>query len=178
MNNYFIVISILVALTLIFLAVMNSDKDTEKISINSFEECVEMGYPILESYPEQCVSPEKTFTRDIGNEFEKIDLIMVESPRPNTEIQSPFLVKGTARGYWYFEASFPIRLFDSNGKEIALAIATAKNDWMTTEFVPFEATLEFEKPETKRGVMVFEKDNPSGLPENDDYLIMSIVFSE
>ena len=43
---------------------------------------------------------------------------------------------------------------------------------MTEEFVPFEAVLEFDDsqiPENK-GVLVLKKDNPSGLPENDDAL--------
>jgi hypothetical protein len=177
-KKYYISTTILIVLSAIFLLSIIFNKDTENISINNFEECVAMGYRIIESYPEQCISPKKTFTKDIGNELEKIDLIMIESPRPNMEIQSPFLIKGVARGYWYFEASFPIRLFDANGKEIALAIATAKSDWMTTEFVSFEAILEFDKPDTKSGVIVFEKDNPSDLRDNDDYLIMPIVFSE
>lgn len=34
--------------------------------IDSFEECVDAGYPVAESYPEQCVSPDGTFTRPAG----------------------------------------------------------------------------------------------------------------
>jgi len=37
--------------------------------INSFEECAQAGYPILESYPEQCHTPDgKSFTRLITNQ--------------------------------------------------------------------------------------------------------------
>lgn len=37
--------------------------------INSYEECVEAGNPILETYPEQCKTPDgKTFTRQLTQE--------------------------------------------------------------------------------------------------------------
>jgi len=145
--------------------------------INSFAECVVAGYPVMESYPQQCKTPDgKTFVEDIGNELEKADLIRVNNPRPNQMISSPLVLEGEARGFWFFEASFPVRLFDGAGKEIAIAIAQAKGEWMTEEFVPFGATLEFAKPTTASGTLVFEKDNPSGLPEHDDSLIMPIRF--
>lgn len=35
--------------------------------ISSFEECVEAGYPVMESYPRQCrIANGTTFTEDIG----------------------------------------------------------------------------------------------------------------
>ena len=38
-----------------------------KIAINSYEECVAAGYPIMESYPEQCKTPDgRTFVRVIA----------------------------------------------------------------------------------------------------------------
>lgn len=109
-------------------------------------------------------------------EFCKTDLICVNNPKPNQEISSPLVLEGEARGNWFFEASFPIRLFDSNGKELAVAVAQAQDEWMTEEFVPFRATMEFEVPTTATGTLVFEKDNPSGLPEHADSLIMPIRF--
>ncbi len=118
----------------------------------------------------------KTYTEDIGNELEKQDLIKITNPRPNQLVQSPFLIRGEARGYWFFEASFPIKLFDANGKLLGVAIAQAKSDWMTEKFVPFEATLEFEMPTTKKGTLILEKDNPSDLPENADELRIPIGF--
>ena len=110
--------------------------------------------------------------------MEKIDLIKLEYPRPGVSISSPLQIKGEARGYWYFEANFPVRLFDSDGNEISVAIAEAKNDWMTTDFVPFEATMYFDVPNTEKGKIVFEKSNPSDLPENSDFLEIPIIFSK
>ena len=44
------------------------------------------------------------------------------------------------------------------------------------EFVPFSINIEFNKPATERGWVVFEKDNPSGLPENADSLKIPVAF--
>lgn len=108
----------------------------------------------------------------------KADLIRVATSGPREEVISPLTVKGEARGYWFFEASFPVKLFDGNGREIAVGIAQAEKEWMTTDFVPFSATLAFTKPSTATGTLVFEKDNPSGLPEHDDALRIPIVFKK
>ena len=146
-------------------------------NINNFEECVSAGYPVLESYHRQCKTPEgKTFTEDIGNELEKSDLIKVNTPRPNQNIQSPIVIEGEARGLWFFEASFPVKLLDGNGNLIATTIAQAQGDWMTEDFVPFEAELHFELPATEKGTLILEKDNPSGLPENADELRIPVKF--
>lgn len=74
------------------------------------------------------------------------------------------MVNGQARGNWYFEASFPVHLFDANGVEIAVTPAQAQADWMTEDFVPFAATLTFSHPSTLTGTLVLENDNPSGDP--------------
>lgn len=104
-------------------------------------------------------------------------LIHVDRPVANTLVASPLAIGGEARGNWYFEASFPVRLLDGNGKEIAVGIAQAQGDWMTTEFVPFETKLIFTNPSTPTGTLVFQKDNPSGLPEHDDELRVPVRFT-
>mgnify|MGYP001570776670 CR=1 FL=1 len=105
------------------------------------------------------------------------DLLRVDTPLADAVISSPLTISGAARGTWYFEASFPIKLLDGSGKEIAVAIAQAQSDWMTTEFVPFSAILTFTAPTTSNGTLVFHKDNPSGLPENDDSFSLPIKFT-
>jgi hypothetical protein len=108
----------------------------------------------------------------------KEDLIQVESPQANNTVSSPLMIKGKARGYWFFEASFPIKLYDDNGESLAMTIAQAQGDWMTEEFVPFTAELKFENPKTEKGMLVLEKDNPSGLPENADELKIPVLFTK
>lgn len=103
-------------------------------------------------------------------------LIRVDTPIPNQEIESPLKIRGEARGFWFFEASFPIELVDANGKQISLAVAQAQNEWMTEDFVPFETTMTFNAPETKTGTLILKKDNPSGLPEHDAEFKVPVFF--
>ena len=154
-----------------------SGNKTEKIT--NFNECVSAGYPMMESYPRQCKMLDgKTFREDIGNELEKDNLIRISEPRPNALVKSPLVVRGMARGNWFFEASFPVRLFDGNGEALARSVAQAKSNWMTNEFVPFEATLSFETPTATTGTLLLDKDNPSGFPENRDALRVPVRFKQ
>ena len=91
--------------------------------------------------------------------------IKVTSPRRNETIKSPYKITGEARGSYYFEGSFPIKLLDDSDQVIATTIAKAKGDWMTDQFVPFTATLTF-TPKMPHGfaTLVFSNDNPSGNP--------------
>ena len=113
---------------------------------------------------------------DIGNVNEKKDLITIQTPLPNDRIVSPLEIRGAARGYWFFEASFPIYLYNEAGVEIAHGVATATESWMTEDFVPYKATLEFTSPLEGTGKLTLKKDNPSGLPENDDELYIPVKF--
>ena len=103
-------------------------------------------------------------------------LIQVFLPLPNQQVASPLKVSGKAVGNWYFEESFPIMILDANGEKLGVVPAQAQSDWMTTEFVPFEATLTFDKPTTKTGTLVLMKDNPSGLPEYDNSISIPVSF--
>lgn len=94
-------------------------------------------------------------------------LIKVDNPQPNQNMQSPFVVKGQAKGVWYFEATFPVKLLDEKGNIIKQTFAQAQGDWMTENFVPFESTLTFSIDKNQKGTLVLEKDNPSGLSENE-----------
>ncbi|MFW6084701.1 MAG: Gmad2 immunoglobulin-like domain-containing protein [Gemmatimonadota bacterium] len=108
---------------------------------------------------------------------EHADLVRLESPEPLAVIESPLEVSGRARGFWYFEASFPVVLVDWDGLIIAEGVATADGEWMTEEFVPFHSTLEFETPEYgERGTLILQKHNASGLPEHDDALEVPVRF--
>lgn len=83
------------------------------------------------------------------------------------EATSPLVLRGEARGTWFFEGSFPVRLLAEDGTEVASGFVTARGEWMTEGFVPFEGELEFSVPGPTRAVLVLERDNPSGLPEHD-----------
>jgi hypothetical protein len=102
--------------------------------------------------------------------------VKVEFPKSGDIVKSPLEIKGEARGNWFFEASFPVVLIGSDEKIITQGIATAKSDWMTENFVPFEAKLEFSTPAVSEGFLILKKDNPSGLPENDAEVKIPVQF--
>lgn len=154
----------------------SQDYKLELKSVNTFQECLDAGQPIMESYPRQCNYGGKNFVEDIGNELQKADLIRLDNPRPNQKITTPLIVAGEARGNWFFEASFPVTLYDSNNNLLGTGIATAQGDWMTTNFVPFYVSMTFSTPTTPTGSLILKKDNPSGLPEHDDQLIVPVLF--
>ncbi len=112
---------------------------------------------------------------------EYADKIILNSPLTNTTVNSPLLITGKARGSWFFEASFPIYLLDAHGNMLGQGIAQAQSDWMTSNFVPFEAIITFTAdPQIigDAGMLVLQKDNPSGLPENDDALKVPVIIGE
>jgi len=152
----------------------SANLDNDKIK--NFEECAAAGYPVEEIYPAQCFADGKSFTENIGNEMELLDLIKIYSPRPNARIASPLTISGQARGKWFFEADFPVKLFDENNNEIGQAIAQAQSDWMTEDFVEFLAVIEFDAPTTTTGTLILAKDNPSDLPEYNNQLIVPVKF--
>jgi hypothetical protein len=104
------------------------------------------------------------------------DLIQVSNPAPHDTVTSPLVVEGKARGPWYFEASFPVRLLDANGNELVVVPAQAQDSWMTEDFVPFKATLTFTKPTTATGTLILKNDNPSGTAENDKEIRIPVTF--
>lgn len=102
--------------------------------------------------------------------------IVVQTPEADDVVKSPLTIKGKARGPWYFEASFPVKLLDANNVVLAQGAAQAQGDWMTTSFVPFSITLTFPQPNTSTGTLVLQKDNPSGDPQNDDSISLPVSF--
>ena len=122
------------------------------------------------------VSPSPTASPSASTTPEPTSDIEINSPVPGATISSPLVLTGSARGTWYFEASFPVKLYNSQGVLIAQTPAQAQGEWMTTNFVPFSATLVFNNPGTPTGMLVFEKDNPSGLPEHAASVSFEIKF--
>lgn len=115
----------------------------------------------------------------------KADLIKVSGPMPLMVIESPLMLSGQARGGWYFEASAPVSLVNWDGLIIAESHVEAQGNWMTSEFVPFTGTLTFTSPYKdgdpdfmKRGILIFQKDNPSGEAANDDALEIPVRFAQ
>ncbi len=177
-----ITLGILVILVLIIFSALYFYFQEKKAiaTIQTFEECKENGFPIQESYPARCMTPDgRSFVEQVVVNGQDIhtNLIQVEYPKPGETIKSPIVLKGQARGYWFFEASFPVELLDSHGKTLVQKSAQAQDDWMTENFVPFLVTLNFTSTTSQSAVIVLHRDNPSGLPENDDSISIPVVIS-
>lgn len=164
----FIIIGIYSAL---FNRVPSNDK---KVEVRDFESCISTGNSVIESYPRRCIYEGSEFIEDIGNVLDKADFIRLDSPHPNDKVKSPLLIKGEARGQWFFEASFPVEIRNVQGEIVAQGVAQAKKDSLTEDFIPFEALLTFQS--WGEGRLFLHKDNPSGLPENDDFLEVPIFL--
>lgn len=172
-----LLIGIVIIAALVLIGGLFQTQDYTEVS--SFEECVEAGNPVMESYPRQCRSAGGVlFVEDVDIKVDTHDLIRIDQPRPSSVVSSPLSIAGEARGNWFFEASFPIALLDANGSIVAEYFAEAQDEWMTTEFVPFISTVTFSRPTTLQGELVLKKSNPSGLPEYDDEIRIPIAFSQ
>lgn len=114
--------------------------------------------------PEQVPSETKAgFTYANASE----DDIVIDAPKPEGNVGKTLTVSGKARGYWYFEASFPVTIIQPSGATLLETYMQAEGDWMTTEFVPFSRSITIPGSYTGPAIMILKKDNPSGIPEND-----------
>lgn len=150
-------------------------------TILSFSDCRNAGYPVAESHPRQCNTPDgRTFAEEIPEKATytnaSSDMIMVGLPFPGAVVGKTFSVRGQARGGWFFEASFPVEVVDANGTRLAIIPAQAQGDWMTSEFVPFIAELRVPESYIGKATLILRKDNPSGLPEYDASLSFPITI--
>lgn len=91
--------------------------------------------------------------------------VLVTSPVGTVGTQ--FVVTGAARGPWFFEANLPIEIKDLSGTTLLQVGAVAQGEWMTTQLVPFTASIQLPAGTNGPHILVIRKDNPSGLPEND-----------
>lgn len=104
------------------------------------------------------------------------DDIVVVSPKSGSTFGQVVAVSGTARGTWYFEASFPITIEDDSGNIIGQGIGSAQGDWMTEDFVPFKAIIGLSRPYAGPATVILKKDNPSGDSIRDASVSVPIVI--
>ncbi len=102
--------------------------------------------------------------------------LQVTAPLANQVVSSPLTITGKANGLWYFEGSFPVKLVDANNTVLGTGIAQSQGEWATTTLTNFSLTLTFVTPQTATGTLIFEKDNPSGLPQNAGTYLVPVQF--
>lgn len=103
------------------------------------------------------------------------NVIVITSPTAGSPTPSTFVVRGKARGTWYFEASFPLEVVDGDGKTLVQMPVQALGDWMTQDFVPFAATVTV-PTYSGPAQLILKNDNPSGLPENEKSITIPITL--
>lgn len=125
--------------------------------------------------------PLAPITIDPQEIIEHSPAVSVSTPIPGQIIQSPVIIRGEVPGYWFFEASFPIKLYNENNELIGTTTAqpeiSGDETWMTEKLVNFKAELTFNQATSTKGTLVLEKDNPSGLPENAGEFRVPVEFT-
>ncbi len=104
------------------------------------------------------------------------DEVVVGYPKSGDLFRSGDKVAGRARGPWYFEASAPVKVAGPNGESLGGGYVTAQGEWMTTDFVSFEGTINFDKGSNKSGYLIFMNDNPSGEESRLKYFVVPVKF--
>lgn len=173
-------------------SIKDQNKDVASGEVKNFYDCVSRGYSSTNTYPRQCNLPDGTIffedllptgqtsttTASSTNAVTYKDLVKVTNLQPNQVIKSPFILKGEARGNWYFEASFPFQVLDNQGNILSEGQAKAEADWMTTNYVPFTINIIFNAGTATSGKILLKKDNPSGDPIHDDSLSIPVRFEK
>lgn len=179
-NKNILYVFILAVIVMVVWFSFNSVKKIDQSTILSFADCGKY-YPVTQSFPRQCRTPDgRTFAEEttppITYKNATKDDIVPALPFPGAVTGKEFTVTGRARGTWYFEASFPVKVLDKDGKVLFQGPATAQGDWMTTNFVAFKLNVKVPQSYIGPATIILEKDNPSGIPEKDASISFPITI--
>jgi hypothetical protein len=161
---------LVIAIAALFLLLPHIKK-AQAPTVTDFQSCIDAGGQILESDPIQCLSGGKTYRENESSDPE----VVLDTPQYGGIVTSPLKISGKARNTWFFEANIPVVLKDQNGKVLIQKGLTATSDWTVPGFVPFSGTLEF-TADTDYGVLIINKDNPSGDPARDSSFAVPVRF--
>ncbi len=66
------ILVLLAIVSIVLFLVWGRENDSADSEISSFDECVEAGYPVMESYPRQCAVPDgETFIEELDEDNDK-----------------------------------------------------------------------------------------------------------
>ena len=164
MNKYWqILILVAVAIAVVFLI---PKKQRPEVTATDFESCQAAGGSVTTGEPMTCTMPDGTSFEDEEEPIPEPEVVL-DTPAYGALVASPLTVSGKAKGFWFFEANIPVTLKDQTGQVLVQKGFMATGEWMTEDYVDFTGTLEFATPTTEFGVLIINKDNPSGDPEPD-----------
>lgn len=92
--------------------------------------------------------------------------VQVLAPQVGDLVRNPLTVTGSAPSDWYFDGEFPIRLLDARGMVLGKSLARAQRGSTRANAVPFVARFTFRRARTRDGVLILEKEIPSGRRTN------------
>lgn len=176
LSNWLAIILIIITLVGVSVAYIVYTQQQAKITdlnnqLSSLQKKANTPCPTLIQQPNMILTcPDYSFKSSKG-----INAI-IYSPAKNAIVTSPVAIIGEIPGNWSFEAQFPVKLIDSQGNVISKAAANVLGDWQTTNPTPFSVQLTYPGQPYGVGTIVLQKDNPSGLPANDDSISIPIHF--
>jgi hypothetical protein len=109
--------------------------------------------------------------------------IKFEGFKPNELVSFPIFLNGKVDPIWSFEGVFGVKVLTERKKIITSHYATV-NAWdpetgerITDKMIDFYGEVYAEPPENEmRGFIRFQRDNASGLPQNDDWVDIPVRF--
>ena len=154
--------SVLVSGIVLFAGCTIQNNDVQGSSVSQTQQGIRVGLSVTD--PSQ-FSQQPVVKQDMK--------VTVMSPDLSQTLKSPITIHGKVSGLFFSEGVFPVVLRDAQGNELARALAHADDEWMTEDDVAFTVELVYKAPANTQAKLVFSKDNPSGLPQND----LSQVFN-
>lgn len=97
--------------------------------------------------------------------------------KPYDKVQGNISFSGSVKGGYFFEANILINILDANKNAILKSYASAKSEWMTTEPVMFDGTLDLSNLSAGLYYIEIHNDNASDLPENDKNILIPIIIN-
>jgi len=164
MSKKNIIILSLILILLVFFVFLKKDEDTWMCKNGKW---IKHGNPSALMPTTECNIKEKTEQPTlILNDFNEGDLLKTGD-----------ILSGKIKDSFFFEGSFPIRVEDIKGQILGISLAKSTTEWMTTDYVEFTTDkIDFDKSGNNEGYIIFKKDNPSGLPENDREIKLKVKF--
>ena len=99
------------------------------------------------------------------------------SIKPYDKVQGKISYSGSVKGGYFFEANILVNILDADKNAILKNYASAKSEWMTSDPVIFEGTLDLSNLSAGLYYLEIHNDNASGLPENDKSILIPIIIN-
>lgn len=125
--------------------------------------------------PSSSEPTQKCAIEDIETNEDKT--LILDNFKEGDLLENNAVLQGKIKDNFFFEGSFPIEIRDINNNIIGRSLAKSQTNWMTSDYVEFKTDpITFDKKDNIEGFIIFRKDNPSGLIENDKEIKLKAKF--